>query len=129
MNITLAYILFIISIASFSWMVAFSELSFKFKVIFSIDKIRYMPLLHISTWKKALGSYFYYLLPFILLIIIGLQVHKFFHELFSCPYCISFWLMFIGNYWIFHFSFIHSLILSGLAFPVIKLYDYITNHI
>ena len=110
-------ILISLAIGAFSIQVAYaSSLSEKVKNRFAMMlPYQFSPLLKFNSWRKIFGSATIFLAPFILLLVIGFNIHHFVSKMFGCPYCISYQLMWIVCYFGLGMVLWQSLVLGGLA--------------
>jgi len=121
------YLLVVIAVAAWSYEIAYSDLSTGVKRILGLLDKNYHPLLYISTWQRALGKAYLVLLPFITVLVLLRLTHEYVSELLMCPFCISFWLMWAVNLWVFGMPVLPSIILSTLAIPIIAIIDRLRN--
>lgn len=118
------YIISIVSIAGFSYELAYGKLANYIKTVFKLEQqFKYHPLLYINPWKKALGNFYLMLLPFILLLILYRNIHKGLYELLRCPYCIGFHLMWITNHFVFNMNWLMTFLLASVIMLPIAIID------
>ena len=119
------YLLVVLSVAGFSWEVAYGKLSEKIKSVVGLDQPKkYGALLYIQTWKRAVGNFAYALFPSIFIFgILPRITHQFIYEWISCPYCQSVWYMFAINFFLFSLGWGMSLLLSCITMIPIAILD------
>ena len=116
------YILVWISLAEFAIQVVISELSDFIKGAILLQQPYHSKLQTLSLipfWRKLLGKWWIIATPFIFLV----NIHKFFSQLFACPYCQGFHYAWIVNYFYLDFPLLESFLLAPLVLVFIAILD------
>jgi len=121
----LDYILLVflsISLAELSIQIVISDLSHWVKGAILLNQPYNEKLNALCTrtfWQKLFNKAWIIATPFILLV----RLHRFFSQLFSCPWCTAFWLMLCTNFFYLQLPVVESLLLAPLALVFVTVLD------
>ena len=95
-----------------------STLALRVKQLFLLSQPYSKTLLSLSrfkTWRRMIGTAFYFLLPLILVIVVLLRLHLFLSELLDCSMCSSTWILGLLLYFFTTETIIYCILFAPLA--------------
>ncbi len=72
-------------------------------------------LCKLSVWKRIIGTAYYVLLPFFIILALSFRFHRFLSELLDCRYCTSTWIFGFLLYFFTENNLIYCIIFAPLA--------------
>lgn len=125
----LYFILLSISTAEFGIQVTISDLSTKLKGLTALEQpYKLNSLCRFIFWRKLLGKTFLVLSPLVLALVIFFNIHRFFSEMFDCPFCCSFWIALFTNHFYLNLDWITALLLAPITLVFVAILDKIHTH-
>ena len=116
------YILVCLSLGELAIQTVISELSSKIMGAMLLQQPynkRLQTLSVIPFWRKLLGKIWVIATPIIILI----KIHKFFSEMFSCPWCVGFHYAWLTNWLYLDMDIITSIILAPIVLVFVTILD------
>lgn len=74
-----------------------------------------LAFMRFKTWRRIVGTAFYFLLPLILVFVVALRLHFFISELLDCPMCTSTWIFGLLLFFLTSETLFYSILFAPLA--------------
>lgn len=123
------YIIIWLSVAEFAIQLAISDLSAKVKESTALQQpYRFNSLCRFKFWRKLFGKAFGVLSPLLLIVVLFFNIHRFFSEMFDCPYCICAHLCWLTNWLYLDMDIITSIMLAPIGLVFVAVLDRLHSH-